>query len=114
MGLGRRSYAVHDWSRSGVSFETPDYSANIAGVYYESYAVPELKEGDMMKMTLRFSLLQGVVEIPVDARIARIDGRGTVAQLFPLSKHAGRKFDGVIDSFNAQRFLESQTAQAAF
>lgn len=110
VALGRRSYAVHDWSRSGISFETPDYAASAGVAYYEDHKPPQLRAGEMVKLTLRFHLLQGTVEIPVDARITRVDGRGTVAQLFPLSRTASRKFDGVIDSFNAQRFLESQLA----
>jgi len=108
--IGRRSYAVHDWSRAGISFETPDYAANAGGVYYEDQKPPQMKAGDMVRLTLRFHLLQGTVEIPVSAQISRVDGRGTVARLFPLSRTENRKFDGVIDSFHAQRFLESQLA----
>lgn len=108
VAIGRRSYAVHDWSRAGISFETPDYALSAGGAYYEDQ--PQLKAGETVKLTLRFHLLQGTVEIPLDARIMRVDGRGTVARLFPLSRTESRKFDGVIDSFNAQRFLESQLA----
>ncbi len=106
--VGRRAYPVHDWSRGGVSFQTPDHGWNIGGVYYETYEVPKLQAGDALKITLRFHLLQGAVEIPVDAQILRVEGGATVAQLSPLSKNATRKFDGVIDSFNAERFLETQ------
>lgn len=109
--IGGRAYEVYDWSRSGVAFETPDADWNIGGVFYDSYDVPRLKAGDRLKLTLRFRLLQGTVEVPVDTHIARVDGNRTVAQLSPLSRGAVRKFDGVIDSFNAQRFMESQIAQ---
>lgn len=108
--IGRRAYQVHDWSRAGVSFATPDHSWNSGKVYFEDVFVPQMREGDAVKLSLRFHMLQGMVEIPVDARITRVDGGKTVAALAPLSRHAGRKFEGVIDSFNAQRFLESQVS----
>lgn len=106
--IGRHAYPVHDWSRTGVSFATPDQSWNSGKVYFEETFTPQLREGDAVKLSLRFHMLHGTVEIPVDTRIARVEGGKTVAQLAPLSRHAGRKFEGVIDSFNAQRFLESQ------
>jgi len=109
VAIGRRSYAVHDWSRAGISFETPDHAANMGVVYYDDRP-PPLRVGETVKLTLRFHLLQGTVELPLDARITRVEGRATVARLFPLSRRESRKLDGVIDSFNAQRFLESQLA----
>lgn len=110
--IGRRGYKVHDWSRNGISFDTPDHKWNVGRVYYEQTAVPEMVPGKVEKMTLRFSLLQGSIDIPVEAEILRNDGERTVAQLSPLSKDMARKFDRVIDSFNAQKFMESQTLQA--
>ncbi|HYD19620.1 MAG TPA: hypothetical protein VEF76_14190 [Patescibacteria group bacterium] len=110
--IGRRAYPVHDWNRSAISFETPDHNWNIGRVYYETAAVPEMKEGGRHKVTLRFQLLQGAVEVPVEAEILRVEGARTVATLQGISRETARKFDNVIDSFNAQRFLESQTANA--
>lgn len=109
--IGRRGYKVHDWSRNGISFDTPDHKWNVGHVYYEEAAVPEMVPGKVEKMTLRFQLLQGAIDIPVEAEILRNDGDRTVAQLFTLSKDNARKFDRVIDSFNAQKFLESQKDQ---
>ncbi|MDF3023714.1 MAG: hypothetical protein K0R10_1075 [Alphaproteobacteria bacterium] len=109
--IGRRGYKVHDWSRNGISFDTPDHKWNVGRVYYEEAAVPEMVPGEVQKMTLRFSLLQGAIDIPVEAEILRNDGERTVAQLSAMNKDISRKFDRVIDSFNAQKFLESQSEQ---
>lgn len=109
--IGRRAYPVHDWSRAGVSFDTPNHEWNSGHVYYEDTFVPNLKVGDDVKLTMRFSVLQGAIEVPVDARIVRVAGGRTMAEIKTLNKTAGRKFDFVIDSLNAQRFLESQAEQ---
>lgn len=108
--IGRRAYPVFDWSRSGVSFETPDRDWNLGRVHYESPYAPRLREGEAVRMTLRFYALQGEVDIPVDATILRVSGNRTVAQFGELPAAANRLFETVIDSLNAQNFMESQIA----
>lgn len=107
--IGRRAYTVYDWSPSGVSFETPDHNWNAGGVYFEDVFVPQLKAGEQVNFTLRFHLLEGVKDVPVAAHITRSYGGITGAKLL-AGRAELRQLNAAIDSFNAQSFLESQTA----
>ena len=107
--IGRRAYTVYDWSPSGVSFETPDHNWNAGGVYFEDVFVPQLKAGEQVNLTLRFHLLEGTKDVPVAAHITRSFGGVTGARLL-AGRSELRQINSAIDSFNAQSFLESQTA----
>ena len=91
-----RSYGVRDWSLGGIFFETlPD---------------ARMVVGDQVQFTLRFRLPHETVSIVQPGRVVRAAKRGIAAEFTPLSPEIRRRFDKVIDGFNAQSFLESQVA----
>lgn len=96
VAVGPSSYSVRDWSLGGVSFETlPD---------------SRLMVGDRLSFTLRFNFPHGAITIEQPGRIVRTSRRGTAAEFGPLPVAVRRQFDRVIDSLNAQNFLDSQAA----
>jgi hypothetical protein len=91
-----RAYSVRDWSLGGVFFETvPD---------------ARLAAGDEINMTVRFRFPHETISISHLGRIVRSAKRGIAAEFLPLNGMTRREFQRVLDTFNAQGFVESQVA----
>lgn len=108
--LAGKPYQIEDWSMDGVLFETPDYDWNVGGVYFEAAPSIHLQAGDMVSLTLQFHVFDETINIPVQARITRVDTKGTAAKFGTLSPQTRHEFDRVIDLLNARDFLQSQTS----
>ena len=95
--IGRNTYPVQDWDLNGIAFgTTPDNYLNV---------------GTNVKMTIRFTLPHETIVIDQEACIFRIAQRGvSVAMYTSMQPNARHQFDRVLDSFYAQKFLESQVA----
>lgn len=94
--VANRAYSVRDWSFGGVSFDTlPD---------------ARLNEGDRINFTIRFRFPHETVTVQQQGRVVRARKQGVAAEFAPLSQDSRRLFERVIDSYNAQGFLESQVA----
>ena len=94
--LGAQSLPVHDWSQGGVSFEaTPGL---------------QLQEGDKMVATLRFRFPHETVSVQQQIRVVRSGRRGVAVEFGPQSNDDRRQFSRVIDNYNAENFLASQSA----
>lgn len=94
--VANHSYIVRDWSKGGV--------------FFESTSDARMTPGEQVQFTLRFRLPHGTVDITQPGRIIRSAARGIAAEFLPLTAESRRLFDRVIDSMNAQGFLESQAA----
>ena len=94
--MADRTYSVRDWSLGGVSFDTqPD---------------ARLVEGDRVNVTVRFRFAHETFAISQQIRVVRAAGRVIAGEFAPLSNDDRKQFDRVMDSYNAQSFLESQVA----
>ncbi len=94
--VGDRAYSIRDWSLGGMSFETaPD---------------ARLTAGDKILAVLKFRFPHDTITIQQPALIVRTAKRGIAAQFAPLPAEARRQFERVLDSLNAQSFMESQVA----
>lgn len=89
-------YSVRDWSMGGMFFETPPDN--------------RLTVGDQIRVNIRFRLPHEVIDIPHQARVVRSVRRGIAAEFAPMTLEHKRQFQRVIDGFQAQSFLESQSA----
>lgn len=88
-------YSVRDWSMGGLFFETPPDS--------------RITTGDQLRFNLRFRLPHETIDIPQSARVVRSVRRGIAAEFAPMTAENRRQFQRVIDGYQAQSFLESQT-----
>ncbi len=91
-----RVYSIRDWSMGGVFFETLPDSRLIAG--------------DPLDMTVRFRFPDETVSISQVGKVIRSAKRGIAAEFEPLPVDARRKFQKVLDTVQAQEFVESQVA----
>lgn len=94
--VANRAYSVRDWSLGGVFFETLPDARIIAG--------------DHIPVTMRFRFPDETVSIPQTVKVIRAAKRGIAAEFLPMNADAKRKFQRVLDSYNAQGFVESQVA----
>ena len=89
------SYSVHDWSIGGVAFDA---------------AKANVREGDSVNFVMRFRLPLEVITIHQPGRVVRAISQDIAAAFDPLTDETRRQFERVVDSYNAQGFLESQVA----
>jgi hypothetical protein len=75
-------HAMREWSPAGVSFET---------------AGTPLREGEPVKMTLRFHLPEESVGVWIDGRVIRSEEGVTAVEFDDLSAYAQRRLARVID-----------------
>lgn len=94
--FGQQSLPVRDWSQGGVFFDA------VPGV--------ELNEGDKMVATLRFRFPHETVSVQQQIRVVRTARRGVAVEFGPQSNDDRRLFNRIIDNYNAENFLASQTA----
>lgn len=94
--VANRSYSVRDWSLGGVFFETLPDARIIAG--------------DHIPVTMRFRFPDETVSIPQTVKVIRAAKRGVAGEFLPMNTDARRKFQRVLDTYNAQGFVESQVA----
>lgn len=94
--LGQQSLPVRDWSQGGVFFDS------VPGV--------DLQEGDKLVATLRFRFPHETVSVQQQIRVVRSARSGVAVEFGPQSNDDRKQFNRVIDNYNAENFLASQTA----
>ncbi len=94
--LGQQSVPVRDWSQGGVFFDTTP------GL--------DLNEGDKLVATLRFRFPHETVSVQQQIRVVRTARRGVAVEFGPQSNDDRKQFSRIIDNYNAENFLASQTA----
>jgi hypothetical protein len=80
-------HPMHDWSATGVSFDTPQ---------------APLQTGDAVKLTLRFHLPEESVGVWVDGKVIRSEGGETAVEFDDLTAYAQRRLARVIDGLAAK------------
>tara|TARA_B100001971_G_C18215398_1_gene553467 strand:- start:1060 stop:1449 length:390 start_codon:yes stop_codon:yes gene_type:complete len=88
-------YEVKDWSQCGVFFSAVN---------------KDLKVGDKITFTLKFSMPFGLIEIDHSATIVRKTFDGYGAQFTPLTREARENFARVMDGVISRGFEQSGIA----
>jgi hypothetical protein len=91
-----RVYGIRDWSMGGLSFEAAPNA--------------RLMAGDKVQVVMKFRFLHDTITIQHQVEIIRSAKRGFAAKFEALPATARRQLERVLDSQNAQKFLESQVA----
>lgn len=91
--INGKAHPVLDWSPGGVRI----------------FADPRpIAVGDEMDIELKFHLSENIATVAQKAKVVRKSNESVSFQFFPINDDMRRKFQAVIDDFNAREFAGSQ------